>query len=134
LGNKKLVLGNQRLIDLFQVAAGGNEMHVFRQLDVLILIRDDHVFGLLLADEDLKRSQESLTRNAEMQRCPVVHIQVPDETPPPDFPKRGRNMDSVGSLGYSALLIANRNDPCVTLHMVLLHGGPPVEKFFRYLS
>jgi hypothetical protein len=50
-----------------------------------------------------------------MACCPVVHVEIDDEYPPPEFRQCSRDVDSVGGFPDSALLISDRDNSCLSL-------------------
>src|SRR5437868_3013531 len=79
LGDEKLVLGYQCLINFFQITPSSNNVDIYRQLDICIIICNDDVFRLLFANKYFKRSKKTFTGNAKMEGCAMIHIEIPDK-------------------------------------------------------
>ena len=64
----ELAVLSQGILDAFEFTARHDEVHVVRQRDVILTVRDDDVRRLLLADEHLVSPEEAGARHAEVPR------------------------------------------------------------------
>src|SRR4026207_2212348 len=95
---------------------------------------NNDIFGLLFANQHFKCSEKALTGNPKMERCSVIHIKVPDQTLSSYRTKSSSEVHCVGRLCHAAFLIADSDDPCVTLVRRLFHSPGLLPKFFLIAS
>src|SRR4051812_32875310 len=93
---------------------------------------NNDIFGLFFANQHFKCAEKALTGNPKMERCSVIHIEIPDQASSSYRTKSRSEVHRVGRLRHAALLIANSDDPCVTLLRRLFHATGLLPKIFSH--
>src|SRR5262249_23212804 len=105
LRDEKLILGNQGLIDLFQIATSSNNMDVLWQLDVFIVMGNNDICRLFFANKHFKCSEKALTGNPKMECGSMIHIEIPNQASSSYRTKSSRQVHCVSRLRHASLLI-----------------------------
>src|SRR4029434_4917816 len=80
LRDEKFIFGYQCLINLFQIPTSSDNVDMFGQLNIFIIIGNNHIFRLFFPDQHFKRAEKALAWNPKMECCSMIHVEIPDKT------------------------------------------------------
>src|SRR2546425_2527957 len=93
---------------------------------------NNDIFGLFFANQHFKCAEKALTGNPKMECGSMIHIEIPDQASSAYRTESRREVHRVGCLRHAALLIANSDDPCITLLRRWFHATGLLQKFFSH--